>query len=77
MFSCVETAMSAPECSTGPVIDLADEFLDRYRQGERPPLKEYIDRHPELAAEIRELFPAMAVMEHIARAGSLREGSKR
>jgi WD40 repeat protein/serine/threonine protein kinase len=29
-------------------------------------LKEYIDRHPELAAEIREVFPAMALMENIA-----------
>ena len=33
---------------------------------ERPPLKEYIDRHPDLAAEIREVFPAMAMMENIA-----------
>ena len=34
--------------------------------GERPPLREYIDRHPELAAEIKEVFPAMAMMENIA-----------
>ncbi|MGH7227420.1 MAG: serine/threonine-protein kinase, partial [Gemmataceae bacterium] len=32
----------------------------------RPSLKEYIDRHPELAAEIKEVFPAMALMENIA-----------
>src|SRR5262249_49565307 len=42
------------------------EFLERYRKGERPGLKEYIDRHPELAGEIREVFPAMAMMENIA-----------
>src|SRR5262245_29786693 len=40
--------------------------LERYRRGERPPLKEYIDRHPNLAAEIREVFPALAMMENIA-----------
>ena len=48
------------------VLELAEEFLERYRKGERPPLKEYIDRHPELAAEIRDVFPAMAMMEKIA-----------
>ena len=31
-----------------------------------PSLKEYIDRHPELADEIREVFPALAMMEQIA-----------
>jgi WD40 repeat protein/serine/threonine protein kinase len=45
---------------------LAEEFLARYRKGERPALQEYVDRHPSLAAEIREVFPAMALMEHIA-----------
>ena len=35
---------------------LAEEFVARYRRGERPALSEYIDAHPELAAEIRELF---------------------
>jgi serine/threonine protein kinase/WD40 repeat protein len=42
---------------------LADEFAARYRRGERPPLKEYIDRYPELADDIRDLFPAMAEIE--------------
>jgi hypothetical protein len=57
---------SSSESRSGLVLELAEEFLDRYRVGERPALKEYIDRHPELAAEIREVFPAMAMMEHIA-----------
>jgi len=38
---------------------LAEEFADRFRRGERPSLKEYTDRYPELADEIRELFPAL------------------
>jgi len=46
-----------------PIDVLADEFLDRYRRGERPPLSEYTDRHPELADEIRELFPLLQEME--------------
>jgi serine/threonine protein kinase len=44
---------------------LADEFAERYRKGERPPLSEYIKRHPDLAAEIREFFPAMVEMEQV------------
>ena len=42
------------------IDQLAGEFAERYRQGERPSMKEYVDRYPELAHEIRELFPALA-----------------
>jgi WD40 repeat protein/serine/threonine protein kinase len=44
---------------------LADEFAERYRAGERPSLSEYIQRHPQLADEIREFFPAMVEMEQV------------
>ncbi len=44
---------------------LADEFAARYRAGQRPPLQEYIDRYPELADDIRELFPAMVEIEQV------------
>jgi hypothetical protein len=60
--------MSPSEAASGLVVELAEEFLDRYRKGERPALREYIARHPELAAEINEVFPAMAMLENIARA---------
>ncbi len=43
--------------------ELAHEFSERYRRGERPPLAEYLDRYPELAVEIRELFPTLVMME--------------
>jgi WD40 repeat protein/serine/threonine protein kinase len=51
---------------SGIVLGLAEEFLERYRKGERPPLREYVERHPELAAAIKEVFPAVALMENIA-----------
>src|SRR5262245_45063637 len=44
---------------------LAEEFGARYRAGERPALQEYIDRYPEMADKIRELFPAMAEIEQV------------
>ncbi len=68
--------MSESEARSELVLELAEEFLDRYRKGQRPPLQEYIDRHPELAAEIREVFPAMAMMENIAVADSSLEGEE-
>jgi serine/threonine protein kinase/WD40 repeat protein len=45
--------------------DLAEEFADRQRRGERPSLGEYTDRYPHLAGQIRELFPALAMMEQV------------
>jgi serine/threonine protein kinase/Flp pilus assembly protein TadD len=42
---------------------LIEEFNERFRKGERPSLKEYCDRHPELADDLRELLPAMAEVE--------------
>ena len=65
---------SGSQSRSGLVMELAEEFLDRYRKGERPPLREYIENHPELAAEIREFFPAMAMMENIALADESLEG---
>src|SRR5262249_46848496 len=44
---------------------LADEFAARYRRGERPALTEYVAQYPELADDIRELFPAGAGMERV------------
>jgi WD40 repeat protein/tRNA A-37 threonylcarbamoyl transferase component Bud32 len=45
--------------------ELAEEFAERFRRGERPSLKEYTDRYPELADEIRELFPALITVERV------------
>ena len=49
--------------SLEPVELLADEFMERKRQGEHPTIDDYCARHPELAEEIREVFPALMVME--------------
>jgi WD40 repeat protein/serine/threonine protein kinase len=44
---------------------LADEFAERYRRGERPSLAEYVARYPHLAADIREVFPALVEVEQV------------
>ncbi len=43
----------------GRFDDLAEDFAQRYRRGERPSLQEYVDRLPEMADKIRETFPAL------------------
>jgi eukaryotic-like serine/threonine-protein kinase len=47
----------------GRFDELAEEFAERYRRGQRPSLQEYIDRLPEMANEIREMFPALVAVE--------------
>ena len=49
----------------GRFDELAEEFAKRYRRGERPSLQEYIDRCPDLADEIREMFPALVAVEQV------------
>jgi serine/threonine protein kinase/WD40 repeat protein len=48
------------------VSELAMEFLQRCRAGERPQLREYIEKHPQLEEAIRDVFPMMLLMEDVA-----------
>src|SRR5262245_9009965 len=47
------------------VEQLAEEFLDRHRRGEKPSITEYTEKYPDLAAEINDLFPALVLMEDL------------
>ena len=58
-----------------PVEMLAEEFVDRQRRGEHPSLTEYTGKYPELAEEIRDLFPALVMMEQLKPAGPGMPGS--
>src|SRR5579883_2268991 len=62
--------MNDAELRRNPVEQLAEEFLERFRRGERPALSEYTRDHPELADEIRELFPALVLLEESAPPGA-------
>ncbi len=48
---------------------LVDSFVERYRRGERPSVSEYLEKNPELAEKIREVFPALLLL------GELRSGA--
>ena len=56
--------MSMSDSEQYDLLDrIAEEFAERFRRGERPALKEYTDRYPDLADDIRELFPALVKVE--------------
>ena len=49
-----------------PLDVVVESFLARFRRGERPSLTEYAERYPELADQIRDLFPALVEVEIVA-----------
>jgi WD40 repeat protein len=67
--------MSNSSDQRNPVELLAEEFLERKRRGEHPTLREYLERHPELADEIRDLFPALLMMEDLGDSSGATTGS--
>ena len=56
------------ELTEEPLDAIAESFLVRYRNGERPAISDYTGQHPELASQIRELFPALAELEDLGSA---------
>ncbi len=59
-----------------PLEVLADEFVERQRRGERPSISEYVARRPDLAADIEELFPTVAVVERLKVQKEQRSGER-
>jgi WD40 repeat protein/serine/threonine protein kinase/Flp pilus assembly protein TadD len=57
--------MSHSSGDRDPVEVLAEDFIARKRRGEKPTLSEYTEKYPELAADIRDLFPALLMMEDL------------
>ncbi len=66
--------MSQADAQRDPLEVLAAEFVERQRGGQSPSISEYAAKHPELAAEIEDLFPAIVALEQLkaqkAEAGS-------
>jgi serine/threonine protein kinase len=57
--------MAADNPDRDPLEELAAEFLERQRCGQPPSIDEYASRYPDLADEIRELFPTITALEHL------------
>ena len=55
---------SVPLDSEEPDLEaLSERFVEDFRAGRRPSVDEYAERFPEFAEEIRELFPALLLLE--------------
>ncbi len=67
--------MSESTAERDPIELLAAEFAARLRRGEHPSLTEYVERYPEHADDIRDLFPALALVEQFKPARPEHDGS--
>ncbi len=54
---------------------VADEYSRRLENGEQPDVEEYAERYPQIAAVIRQVFPALQVMGPPATESSADVGS--
>jgi WD40 repeat protein len=66
--------MDSSTSDRNPFDCLAEEFAQRVRRGEHPPVAEYTDKYPELADEIRRVFPAIVMMERLKPGGRATDG---
>ena len=64
---------NAMPSSDGELDRLLEEYCERARRGEQPTIEEYIALRPDLAEDIRLLFPASLAMEDLAGAASAEE----
>jgi hypothetical protein len=55
--------MSEPTADRDPFEVVAESFLARFRSGERSSIEDLAARHPDLADQIRELLPALVMVE--------------
>ena len=63
-------AMNPSSSSDQDTVDrLAEEFVARHRRGEHPDLSEYTERFPQYAEAIRDLFPALVLIERVKPGG--------
>jgi serine/threonine protein kinase len=46
-----------------PLGRIADEFVEAFRRGKRPSVEEFARRYPEYADDIRDMLPALVLME--------------
>ncbi len=57
--------MADDQTDRDPLEELAAEYVERHRRGETPSVSEYVARCPDLADEIRDLFPTILFLEQL------------
>src|SRR5215468_7344445 len=51
------------QSSADPLGQIADEFVEAFRQGKHPSVEDFARRYPEHADDIRDMLPALVLME--------------
>src|SRR5947209_19468607 len=49
------------------LAQILSDVTDRIRRGESPELQALLQQHPDLAAELKEIWPALALAEELAK----------
>jgi len=57
--------MTDDRAERDPLETIASKFIERQRKGEQPTVSEYAAKHPDLADEIRTLFPTIGAIERL------------
>src|SRR5439155_21406355 len=57
--------MTTEHSERHPLERLAEEFVARYRRGDRPSVSAYARQYPELADQLGEILQALALMEEL------------
>ena len=57
--------MDSSSSDRNPVEELAEEFISLRRRGEKLTIDDFAARYPHLADDIRDLFPALLMMEDL------------
>jgi mannitol-1-phosphate/altronate dehydrogenase len=68
------TVPSAPSVRH-PVEQLAEDFVTRFRQGERPSLSEYVQQFPEVSEELADIIGTLLALEDLRTFGQQVESS--
>ena len=63
--------MLPAQTNRDPLDCLAEEFVQKHRQGQEPEIEDFVERYPAHATRIRDLFPALLVMEELRAAGKI------
>ncbi|QVL34101.1 protein kinase [Telmatocola sphagniphila] len=65
MLSKSEASIDSSGDQRDSVEELAEQFAERLRRGEKPTISDYTLRYPQWAESIRDLFPALELMESL------------
>src|SRR5262245_36461906 len=67
--------MSSDPDARHPIEELAEQFLECYRRGERPEVSDFTRRYPERSEEIHDLFAALVLMEEAVNRDTTKDGT--